>query len=94
MSRTDDDMALPPGKTCGDCTGWRRCSAFIGSLKPTNTHCDWAPSAFREREAPVSPTLTGASFGSHNVAAESPKTESGIQGRSSEREAHRADDCA
>jgi hypothetical protein len=44
-----DDMALPAGKTCGDCAGWLRCKAFIGSLKPTNTRCDWAPSAFREK---------------------------------------------
>jgi hypothetical protein len=41
-----DDMDLPPGKTCGDCGGWKRCKAFIGSLQPTNTRCDWSPSAF------------------------------------------------
>lgn len=45
-----DDMDLPAGKTCGDCAGWHRCKAFIGSLKPTNTRCDWSPSAFRARD--------------------------------------------
>jgi hypothetical protein len=58
---TIDDMALPAGKTCGDCIGWARCKAFIGSLKPTNTRCDWAPSAFRDREASGSRPTTGAS---------------------------------
>lgn len=46
-----DDMALPPGKSCGDCGGWLRCKSFIGSLRPTNTRCDWSPSAFWEPKA-------------------------------------------
>lgn len=42
-----DDMALPAGRTCGECASWSRCKAFIGSLKPSNTRCDWSPSRFR-----------------------------------------------
>lgn len=41
-----DKMRLPAGATCGDCARWSHCKAFIGSLKPSNTRCDWSPSCF------------------------------------------------
>lgn len=40
------DMALPAGKTCGDCRHWRRCSALIQTLDPTGATCDFSPSRF------------------------------------------------
>lgn len=50
-----DDMQLPPGKTCGDCVNWEHCFRFIHTIKPTNTRCDWSPSAFRERTPATCP---------------------------------------
>jgi len=47
---SDKDMALPPGKTCGDCANWRRCKALIWDLNPKETTCDFAPSRFREKQ--------------------------------------------
>lgn len=41
----DQDMQLPPGKTCGDCVHLRRCVTF-GFTKILSTHCDFAPSRF------------------------------------------------
>jgi len=50
---SDDDMKLPPGKTCGDCAHLRRCKALFG-CKPTNTECDFSPSRFVARsEMPI-----------------------------------------
>lgn len=42
-----DDMKIPEPWRCGDCTNFRRCQAFIGSLRGDEPHCDWAPSRFR-----------------------------------------------
>ena len=42
-----NDMALPPGKTCGDCVHFKRCEWLI-QCKREYTRCDWAPSRFRE----------------------------------------------
>lgn len=39
---------LPQGKTCADCKYWRRCSQLIDDLDGSETHCDWAPSRFKE----------------------------------------------
>ena len=48
MTRTDtDDMKLPDGKTCLDCTSFRRCRNLIG-IKGKETSCDWSPSRFHE----------------------------------------------
>lgn len=41
----DDDMALPPGRTCADCTHFMRCLWLIG-CRPSNVTCDWSPSRF------------------------------------------------
>lgn len=41
-----EDMDLPPGRTCADCTHVERCRWLI-SVDETNTHCDWSPSRFR-----------------------------------------------
>ncbi|MGK0735925.1 hypothetical protein ACSFCX_10300 [Yokenella regensburgei] len=38
-----DKMALPTGKTCGDCMHIRRCKALFGHSE-TDTYCDWSPS--------------------------------------------------
>jgi len=43
-----DDMALPAGKTCGDCAHWKRCSSLIGDLTGREIRCDFAPSRFKE----------------------------------------------
>lgn len=43
-----DDMKLPEGKTCCDCRYWKRCSSLIDDLDGTETHCDFAPSRFKE----------------------------------------------
>ena len=45
----DPDMLTPPGKTCGDCAHWPRCSALISTLNPANQFCDFAPSRFTYR---------------------------------------------
>ena len=44
-----DDMALPTGKTCGDCE-WleRKCSWLIGA-KVIWTTCDFSPSRFFQK---------------------------------------------
>lgn len=42
----NSDMALPIGKTCGDCAHFKRCVALFG-CKPTNITCDWSPSRFQ-----------------------------------------------
>lgn len=44
-------MALPEGKTCGDCVHVYRCTTMFGH-SPSDTYCDWFPRRFRER-APV-----------------------------------------
>jgi hypothetical protein len=43
-----DDMALPSGKTCGDCHHHKFCKQFFG-CPATNTRCDWSPSRFFQR---------------------------------------------
>jgi hypothetical protein len=43
----DAEMALPPGKTCGDCVHCRRCCAIFGHV-PSDTRCDWWPSRYRQ----------------------------------------------
>lgn len=40
-------MNLPEGKTCSDCAHLYRCTVLF-NCDPTNTHCDWDPSRFRE----------------------------------------------
>lgn len=44
-------MALPTGKTCGDCQHWPRCKALIQDRDPGETSCDFSPSRFRARAA-------------------------------------------
>lgn len=39
------EMALPPGKTCGDCRHCARCVAMFGHVA-TDTSCDFHPSRF------------------------------------------------
>ena len=46
---SNDDMKLPDGKSCRDCTAFRRCRALFG-CKPHYTTCDFAPSRFHERD--------------------------------------------
>ena len=41
-------MALPEGKSCGDCVHIYRCKAIFGHVE-TDTSCDWFPRRFRER---------------------------------------------
>mgnify|MGYP001558461262 CR=1 FL=1 len=41
-----DCMALPTGRTCGDCRNAGYCVALFG-CSLTATTCDWAPSRFR-----------------------------------------------
>jgi len=48
-------MALPAGKTCGDCVHEKRCCSMFGHT-PTDTYCDWFPRLFHERAT----TNTGA----------------------------------
>lgn len=40
-------MALPQGKTCGDCVHERRCCLIFGHT-PTDTYCGWFPRRFHE----------------------------------------------
>lgn len=49
MTPEPNEMALPPGKTCGDCAHWRRCKALIHDLDPKNKECDFRPSHFFDR---------------------------------------------
>ena len=42
------EMALPAGKTCGDCVHTRRCVSMFGHT-PADTSCDFHPSRYRER---------------------------------------------
>lgn len=41
-------MNLPEGKNCGDCSGFRACASFLGSIE-ADERCDWYPSRFREK---------------------------------------------
>lgn len=43
--RDPDDMGLPAGKTCKDCSNFSFCVGLFG-CKPTYTKCDWSPSRF------------------------------------------------
>ena len=45
IPRTGDDMDLPPGKTCADCTHCNRCTIMFGHI-PADESCDWSPSRF------------------------------------------------
>ena len=45
MSKEDDEMKLPAGKTCNDCTHCYRCTQIFG-VTDTNTVCDFYPSRF------------------------------------------------
>ena len=49
--RSDDDMNLPAGETCGGCANYKRCEWLIG-CDPGSTRCDWSPSRFRPRSTP------------------------------------------
>ena len=42
-------MALPVGKTCGDCVHREHCFAMYAH-KPTDTYCDFFPRRFREKQ--------------------------------------------
>lgn len=46
--KMEDDMKLPEGKTCGDCTHFGRCK-WLFNCKPANKTCDWAPSRFQPK---------------------------------------------
>lgn len=48
-------MALPAGRTCGDCVHFKRCEWLI-SCKPERTSCDWYPVRFHA----ISPVPTEA----------------------------------
>lgn len=45
MSVTKESMALPVGKTCGDCLHFSRCE-FLFQCRKANSHCDFSPSRF------------------------------------------------
>ena len=45
---TEEDMRLPPGRTCADCLRFRSCQAF-GVADGDEITCDWAPSQFYPR---------------------------------------------
>lgn len=45
-----EEMKLPEGKTCADCTNVARCIAF-GCTTFDATSCDWWPNRFRFDEA-------------------------------------------
>jgi hypothetical protein len=53
----DASMLLPTGKTCAACAHVERCVAF-GFSSRSATACDFAPSRFVEKVAPV-PRATG-----------------------------------
>lgn len=38
---------LPEGKTCGDCTHFKRTCEWLIACKPDARGCDWIPSRFR-----------------------------------------------
>lgn len=46
---TRENMQLPDGVTCGDCTFYTTCSATFG-CSSSSTNCDWSPRRFRRRE--------------------------------------------
>ena len=52
MPKNDDDMRLPAGKTCGDCSSYNRCNKLFGCFV-TNVSCDFAPSRFVEKKPPA-----------------------------------------
>lgn len=58
----DAEMALPAGKTCGDCAYCDRCCAMFGH-KPTDTKCDFWPSRYREANRPASAQAPSGSEG-------------------------------
>jgi hypothetical protein len=54
MRRDGSGMDLPPGKTCADCTHFRRCNLMFGHIAADES-CDWLPSRFRAAPLPPSP---------------------------------------
>ena len=55
-----DKMKLPAGLTCGDCAHIKRCKAMFGHTE-SDVSCDWAPSRFISKPAPVTPKLPSTS---------------------------------
>ena len=47
MSKEDDEMKLPEGKTCEDCFHLYKCTQLF-NVTITNTVCDFYPSRFFE----------------------------------------------
>lgn len=47
-------MALPSGKTCGDCMHIRHCTAFYAH-SPADTYCDFFPRRFAAAPPPAIP---------------------------------------
>ncbi|WP_080355421.1 hypothetical protein [Stenotrophomonas maltophilia] len=47
--RSGDDMAMPEGKTYGDCVHCRRRTAMFVHI-PADESCDWSPSRYSEAE--------------------------------------------
>jgi len=39
-------LALPAGRTCGDCIHFKRTCEWLISCKPDRTSCDWWPVRF------------------------------------------------
>lgn len=50
----DQQMKLPPDKTCADCIHVRRCVEVLGCTKPERTTCDFYPNLFRAVAVKVS----------------------------------------
>jgi hypothetical protein len=57
-SNGNEGMALPAGKTCGDCVHFRRCNLIYGHIAADEV-CDWAPRRFQPT-APIDSTKEAA----------------------------------
>lgn len=83
-----DDMALPEGRTCGDCVHCKRCCAIFGHV-PEDTRCDWSPS--RYQEAATLPTQREVADQIHNLETRLAEAEANVkllEGANAEHVAH------
>lgn len=53
----EENMKLPAGKTCGDCSSFGRCAALLGQIAQDEV-CDFSPNRFQaNQEAEYGQTL-------------------------------------
>lgn len=45
----EENMKLPEGKACGDCSSFNRCASLFGQISSDQV-CDFSPNRFQEKQ--------------------------------------------